>query len=208
MKFAPSFVCALITLGSCLPVRAGSSVEATSSDTSQFDSGRHELQIGAGVFVSFQTTSATRPQINDVGGHLRLGWMLSTPSGEGFWRGNTELLIAAQGSGIVKGPGSVLAGGSLVLRRNFVQPASRWVPYAQLEAGGLYNDGYRERIQHAFGEAFEFQLGGGIGLRYLCTSEWAMFLEADYRHISNAGLADRNTGTNAVGGFIGISRLY
>ena len=166
------------------------------------------MQIGTGVFISFQTTSAIRPQINDAGGNLRLGWMLSTPTGEGFWRGNTEFLCAVQGSGIWKGPGSVLAGGSLILRRNFVQPGSRWVPYAQLEAGALYNDGYRDRTQHALGHAFEFQIGGGVGVRYLWSDARAVFVEADFRHISNAGIASRNTGSNAAGGFLGVSRFF
>ena len=179
-----------------------------SEEASQFEAGRLELQIGAGVFISFQTTSRQRPQINDLGSNLRVGWMLSAPSGEGFWRGNTELLVAVQGAGIIKGPGTVLAGGSVLLRRNFVPFASRWVPYVQLEAGALYNDGYQDRTQRALGQAFEFQLGAGIGIRCLLEDGWAVFLEGDYRHISNAGLSDRNTGTNAVGGFLGISRLF
>lgn len=187
---------------------AGSAVETNPVEPSPFDAGRHELQIGTGVFISFQTASAKRPQINDAGGFLRLGWMLSSPSGEGFWRGNTEFLLAAQGSSVFKGPGSVFAGGSLILRRNFVQPGSRWVPYAQLEAGALYNDGFEDRIQRALGQAFEFQLGGGLGIRYLASEAWAVFLEADYRHISNAGLSSRNGGTNAVGGFLGVSRFF
>ena len=187
---------------------AGSTVEKNPVEPSPFDAGRHELQIGTGVFFSFQTTSAKRPQINDAGGHLRLGWMLSSPSGEGFWRGNTEFLLSTQGSGIFKGPGSVLAGGSLILRKNFVQPGSRWVPYAQLEAGALYNDAFEDRVQRALGQSFEFQLGGGFGLRYLASEKWAAFLETDYRHISNAGLASRNAGTNAVGGFLGVSRFF
>lgn len=177
-------------------------------EPSPFDAGGHELQIGAGVFISFQTTSAKRPRINDAGGHVRFGWMLTSPSGEGFWRGNTEFLLAAQGSGVFKGPGSVFAGGSLILRRNFVQPQSRWVPYAQLEAGALYNDGFEDRIQRALGQAFEFQLGGGLGIRYLASEAWAVFLEADYRHISNAGLSSRNAGTNAAGGFLGVSCFF
>ena len=197
----------LIAFASAL-AHAGSTVEKNPSEPSPFEAGRHELQIGTGVFISFQTASAKRPQINDAGGHLRLGWMLTSPSGEGFWRGNTEFLLAAQGSGVFKGPGSVLAGGSLILRRNFVQPQSRWVPYAQLEAGALYNDAFENRIQRALGQSFEFQLGGGFGIRYVCRETWAAFLEADYRHISNAGLSSRNAGTNAVGGFLGASRFF
>lgn len=208
MKLVLPIASAVVSLFLCLPARAGTNKESVPEAGSPFDAGRHELQIGTGVFISFQTTSKIRPQINDAGGNLRLGWMLSTPTGEGFWRGNTEFLFAAQGSGVWKGPGSVLAGGSLILRRNFVQPGSRWVPYAQLEAGALYNDGYRDRGQHALGEAFEFQIGGGVGVRYLWNDVWAVFVEADFRHISNAGLANRNTGSNAVGGFFGVSRFF
>lgn len=173
-----------------------------------FDAGQHELQIGTGVFISFQNTSEHRPQINDAGGHVRLGWMLSSPSGEGFWRGNTEFLVTAYGAGIFKGPGSVLAGGSLLLRRNFVQPGSRWVPYGQLEAGALYSDAYLDKPQRALGEAFEFQLGGGFGVRFLWSDRCTLFGEFNYRHISNAGIADRNVGTNAGGVILGLSWFY
>ena len=173
-----------------------------------FEAGRHELQIGAGVFISVQNTSRKRPQIDDADGLLRYGWMLTTPAGDGFWRGNTELLVSAFGAGIYKGPGSVLAGGTLLLRQNFVQPHARWVPYLQIEAGCLYSDGYRDATQGALGNGFEFALGGGVGLRCLWDERWAAFAEADYRHISNAGLGDRNLGTNAVGGVVGVSWLF
>ena len=192
---------------------AGSRIDATDSKTSQpivtpFDAGRHELQIGTGVFFSIQATSPKRPQINDAAETVRFGWMLSTPAGGGLLRGNTEFLVSAYGSAIFKGPGSVLAGGALTLRRNFVQPASRWVPYFQIEAGALYTDAYHDEPQRALGQAFEFQLRSGVGLRFFLKDGCALFVEADCRHISNAGLADRNLGTNAVGGYLGISWLY
>jgi lipid A 3-O-deacylase len=194
-----------------LPVgqaRAGTMLGGKETVTTPFDKGRLELQIGVGGFTSFQNSDRERPQIDDIGGTLLGAWMLSDPAGSGWSRGNYEFGLRLFGSGVVTGPGSLIAGGTLVLRRNFIQPGARWVPYAQIEAGGLYNDIHRDPTQRAIGQAFEFQIGAGFGLRWLVDERWAIFAEANYRHISNANLASRNHGTNAIGGYVGASLFY
>lgn len=173
-----------------------------------FDQGRWEFQLGVGGFTSFQSTSVVRPRFTDLDLTLRLGRMLHTPSGEGFFRGNLELLVEAYGAGLIDGPGTGYAGAALVFRYNFVQEGARWVPYFQIHAGGVFNDIHRDRTQRVIGQAVEFDLGGGFGLRYLCSDRCALFVEVDYRHISNADLADRNLGLNTVGGFVGASVFY
>ena len=173
-----------------------------------FDKGKMELQLGVGAFTSFQPTSEKRPKITDVDISARLGWMLYTPEGEGLFRGNLEFLVELYGAPLVEGPGTGYMGLTLNLRYNFVQPDSRWVPYAQLTAGGVYNDIADDSKQRVFGSNFCFDLGAGIGLRYLCSDHCGLFIEFDYRHVSNADTADRNLGLNSLGGLLGASYFF
>jgi lipid A 3-O-deacylase len=193
----------------CIPVwtcQAGQPIESKQvvSSAFPFEKGDHEFQALLGAFYSFNHS----PSMGYAIGSVRLGWMLSTPSGEGFCRGNTEFLLEAFGGGIFEGPGSYLAGGTLLLRYNFVQPESKWVPYFQIGAGGLYSDASKDQNQRLIGSEFEFNLQGGLGLRYFVSERCAVVLEAQYRHISNASLASRNVGVDALGGMLGISLFY
>jgi hypothetical protein len=162
-----------------------------------FDRGTWELEGGAGFFGSFSTTAAKR-----------VGWMYDSPRHDGWWRGNNEFLIEASGGPVTKGPGSYLAGGSLLWRYNFVQPDAHWVPYIQLGAGALGNNIYRGLGQREIGEGFEFVLQGDLGLRYLISDTWSVSTEAGFRHISNADLASRNEGLNSLGGLMEMSYRF
>jgi hypothetical protein len=165
---------------------------------SPFDKGKLELQVGTGVFSSFQRTTETRPGFTDIDAGLRLGTMLSSPSGEGILRGNCEFLVEGYGAALVEGPRTGYAGVTLV----------QWVPYFQLQAGGIYNDIYHDQPQRVFGRAIEFDLGGGFGMRYLFSNRCGLFFEADYRHISDAGTSARNLGLNSIGGLLGVDLFF
>jgi len=187
--------------------RAGKEMKEAVVET-PFDKGKLELQVGVGAFTSVQPTSADRPGFTDVDVAFRLGRMLYTPGGDGFFRGNCEFLVELYGAALVEGPGTGYIGANFTLRYNFVQPSARWVPYAQIQAGGIYNDISDHERQRVFGSSFAFNLQAGFGVRYLCTDHCALFLEADYRHISNADTADRNLGLNSVGGLLGASYFF
>jgi outer membrane protein W len=109
---------------------------------------------------------------------------------------------------VTQGPGSGLVGGEFILRYNFGGRDSRIRPFAQLGAGGLYNDIHKDRQQVLVGMGFEFMLLGGFGTHIMLGDNWALNLEADYRHISNAGLASRNGGLNSLGGTLGFSYFF
>jgi len=96
----------------------------------------------------------------------------------------------------------------VVLRYNFVQPDSKWVPYVQIGGGAVYNDIYKDRSQRLTGQAWEIQASAAIGVRYLLNDRWSVNLEGGYRHISNAGMDDRNVGLNSLGGGIGLCRHF
>ncbi|MFO0690111.1 MAG: acyloxyacyl hydrolase [Myxococcota bacterium] len=205
LVLAPAFA---LAQGSALPARADDAPVEERAQPDPFEADGFEVELGASAYVSIQKTSERRPQIDDLGAHLRFGWMLTSPAAEGLWRGNTELLVSAQGSAVLVGPGHAFAGGSLAVRRNFVQPGARIVPYAQLEVGALHNDVHENGRQRVVGQDFEFQLGGGVGARYRIGDAWAAYAEVDYRHVSNGGLSNRNLGLNSAGALFGLSRFF
>lgn len=183
------------------------SQEVVEVSTSPFDKGRHEFQALAGAFFSANFDSS-RDDIDLATAHLRMGWMLTTPHGSGFFRGNCEFLVEAFGGPVIHGPGNGLVGASLLLRYNFVQPDARLVPYVQIGGGGIYSDAYKDHSQSLIGAPFEFNLQARLGLHWFCTDRCAFTLEGGYLHISNASLASRNIGANCLGGLVGVSFFF
>ena len=137
-----------------------------------------------------------------------------TTRGTMAWlRGSNEFLVELFGGPVTTGPGNYLAGGSLLWRYDFVQPVAtsvqpQWTPYLQLGAGALDNDIWTGGQQREVGEAFEFVLQADAGVKYRINYEWAVSLEADFRHISNADLASRNEGLNSLGGLFQVSYFF
>jgi opacity protein-like surface antigen len=173
-----------------------------------FDRGTWSLEGGAGEFGSFPSSSATWVTINYQLDDLRVGWMYDSPRHNGWLRGNNEFLVEGFAGFVTHGPGNWLAGGSPLWRYNFVQPDARWVPYVQLGMGLLGTNIYKDRRQQEIGQGFEFALQGGIGLKYLINDRWAVSAEADYRHISDGGMTDRNMGLNSLGGMMFLTYVF
>ncbi|MEO6741773.1 MAG: acyloxyacyl hydrolase [Chthoniobacteraceae bacterium] len=166
------------------------------------------MQLGLGYNFSTASNAPLRPRVADLNAALRYGWMLNSPGGTGFLRGNCEFIVEAVAGGATDGPGGVIIGGTLIFRYNFIQPSSRWIPYVQAGIGAVYNDIYRQHPQRVIGQSVEFTVQGEIGLRYQLNPHTALYAEAGYRHISNAGLADRNYGLNSLAVQVGMSWLW
>lgn len=170
-----------------------------------FHTGWHELAVGAGE----ETTCITgygRPIVNYIMGFAEAGYFLYDTAGKGFLRGNLEVLPEAFGSGIFTSTttGHYIAGGSLYLRYNFIQPGWRVVPYLQGGAGLTSMD-----IDHQYdGMNFNFNLGAVTGVRFLVTHSCSVNLEALFQHISNADLGVHNIGLNSVGPRLSVSWLF
>lgn len=175
---------------------------------SPFEKGNKEFQLGIGYNFSLNGGSDKRPDTQDLDLHLRLGWMLTSPAGDGFCRGNWELLAEAFGAAITEGPGDVIFGGTVLLRYNFVQPDAKWVPYFQIGAGGVYSDISDDPVQRQIGQDFSFNLQAALGVRYMLSNHSALFVEGGYRHLSNADSADRNLGLNSLGVQVGASWFW
>src|SRR5262249_40191409 len=132
-----------------------------------FARGSHEFQSITGVFYFFDRGGNDGPSVDAAVQSLRLGWMLSSPRGRGFFAGNWEFLGEVFGAGIFQGPGSVEAGGTLLIRYNFIQPEARLIPYMQIGAGGVYTDITERDSRGLVSEPVEFNLQGTGGLRFM-----------------------------------------
>jgi hypothetical protein len=171
-----------------------------------FDGGEIEFELMSGVVGA--PISGDHIGYHYTDSELRLGWMLYSPKGSGFFRGNLELLASAGGGGIYDGPGNVFGSLGLVLRYNFVQPAAKVVPYFQIGAGTFISDISENKEQEDIGGTFEADLKAGVGTRFLISRNWSLSTELFFEHISNADTQTRNVGINALGGLLGISRSF
>jgi hypothetical protein len=152
-------------------------------------------------------TGIGRPIVNYAMGFAQTGYFLYDAAGHGFLRGNLEALLEGFGSGIYESPsagGHYIAGGSLLLRYNFIQPGWRFIPYLQGGAGLTSMD-----INHEYdGMNFNFNLDLAAGARFLITRSCSLNLEALFQHISNADLGAHNIGLNSLGPRLSISWLF
>lgn len=191
---------------STTPSRAGSDAMVENKHvvmtSTPFDKGRLELQSASGAY--FSIGHSNQPGLNYSTSSYRLGLMLNTPEGDGPFRGNFELMLQLMYGSVFDGPGNYLGGGAVILRYNFVQPDSKWVPYFQLGAGAIYNDIYKDKNQRLLGTNWEADLEATVGVRYFFNERWSGNLEGGFRHNSNADNGDRNVGLNSLGGGVGL----
>lgn len=186
-----------------------SSATTAAAESSLFDQGRIELQSATGAYFSFGSGSGDHsPDISYSLSTYRLGYMLNSPSGDAWWRGNTELIVEGFFGSVFEGPGDFLGGANLALRYNFVPAGSPWVPYVQAGAGGFFNDIHRDQKQDLIGKAWELNLQGSVGVRYLLWEHWAVSLEGGYQRAVSPGSSSRNAGLDAIGAQIGLSRFF
>jgi len=148
------------------------------------------------------------PKFDYVPVSFRQGWMLSDPAMGPFGRGNFEGLIGIDAATIATSYGNWLAGPSLFLRYNFLEPGSAFVPYGQGGVGFVLTDAYHDQTQRAIGQAFEFHLHYEVGMKYFVTPNMSLDFEFGFQHISNANMADRNYGVNAWGAQIGFTYYF
>ncbi|HJZ91011.1 MAG TPA: acyloxyacyl hydrolase [Gemmataceae bacterium] len=180
----------------------------TSCSEGIFSPGATSVQVVAGVYSSVKL-GPTIPTFTYYPVSIRHGYMLTAPSDtDSKWRGNWEFLCDLTVAAITSHYGHYLVGPSFFLRHNFVQPDAVVVPYGQLGAGFLLNDAHQDETQSAIGSFFEFYLHAEIGLKYFVCKNLSLDIEGGFQHISNARLADRNLGVNAMGAQVGFTYYF
>ena len=179
---------------------------ATLSLDESFRTGLHEATVGGG-FEMTCITGKDRPIVNYAMGFAQAGYFLYDVSGRSFYRGNMEVLLEGFGAGIYESHsagGNYIAGASLYLRYNFVQPGWRFIPYVEGGAGLTSMD-----ISHNYdGMNFNFNLDLGAGARYLITRHCSINLQGLFQHISNADLGAHNIGLNSLGPRLSVSFFF
>lgn len=203
----------LLLLALILTLHAGTPMSAPvgirpALEEERFVEDRITVQAVTGALFSPVGIGPDHPTFNYAQTNLRLGWMLNSPGEDHPLRGNFEAILELSASGVFNGFGNVLIGPSALVRYNFVQPGWIVVPYIQGGAGIVYTDAYEDRSQRAIGQAIEFTPQASIGARFLVAEDWSVDVEGMFHHISNANLADRNKGINALGGFVGASYYF
>ena len=129
--------------------------------------------------------------------------MVGGMQGDGWYRGNWELRGELFGGVQINGETRWLTGVAPHLRYHFAT-GTRFVPYVNVGAGVTLTDIRAPDL----GNAFQFNLQGGIGMNYFIRNNLAMNIEGRYLHISSSGTSMPNNGVNTVGGFLGISTYF
>lgn len=179
-------------------------------DFTTFAKHRLTLQVLGGAYFSpVHIGPRTQPRFNLAPIDVRLGCMLYDPAPDhSVWRGTVEAIVGLTAAPVIKGFGDIVLGPSALLRGNFVQPDWKVVPYLQGGAGLVYTDAYRDPTQRAIGQAGEFYLTASVGLHTLLNPHLSLDVEGGYLHISNADMASRNGGVNALGGSLGMTYYF
>jgi hypothetical protein len=204
MKFLAGLMAILFATLSSLRAKDLDAADSSSGWRENFEKGKHEASVGAGVFFSPFGASKSRPTENYAGPLVQIGYMLNRPDHGAEWRGNFEVLGELSGAGDFEGSGNYVASTTFWLRYNVVPPKWDLVPYLQIGGGVSLTD-----IDHKiFGQAFNFNLDAAVGFRYFVKPDCSLNAEYRFQHISNANMAEHNLGINAQAPVVSVSWYF
>ena len=130
-------------------------------------------------------------------GQFRAGRVLTEDHFNGWMRGNFEYAFDVTPLFVVMQPPATTYGAGfspVVLKWNFTS-GRRMVPFAEITGGALWTG-----QDVPFGtNNFNFTPQGGFGIHFLRKNnpDQAITFVGKYMHVSNAGIADSNSGINA-----------
>jgi hypothetical protein len=135
---------------------------------------------------------------------LTYGYMLGPTLATNHWfRGNFELRGELFGGAQFYPSTEWIIGLTPHLRYNFAT-GSRWVPFIDAGAGVTATG-----IGHPdLSNTFEFNLHGGVGVRWFISHSVTLDCEAALMHLSCAGLSQPNKGVNAILGMLGFTKFF
>jgi hypothetical protein len=136
-------------------------------------------------------------------------WQLDDVRGPLILRGNWDLTFSGSFTAIPRGPETRYGAYDMGIRRNFVRPNWRIVPYfdGRLSLGGI--DAKEPKgVHYAQGQDFTFTLMMGSGVRYNFNPRYAISAGINYMHVSNLYLSEPrflNYGINVYGPIVGVN---
>lgn len=205
----------LMLLGTLLTASLNSSAQQTLSAPTNNESiwehgvgdgfrcGAQSLTLSAGA--GYGISGFGSEQSHDLAlGSVTYGRMLADPMGRSHWyAGNLELRVELFGGEQFSPSREWVVGVTPHIRYNLAT-GTRWVPYIDGGAGVSATS-----IRHPdLGGVFEFNLQAALGVQRFLTDRTALTIEADYLHLSSAGIYSPNLGVNCVMGMIGVSFFF
>jgi hypothetical protein len=138
-----------------------------------------------------------------------LRWHVNNIGEPKFLRGNTDFTFSGSYTAIPRGAETHYFAFDYGIRRNFVQPRWRIVPYFEMRGGiGNINAKGPDGVLYAQGQdlTFTFMMGGGA--RYNFNPRYSIAAGLTYMHVSNAYLSQpgyTDYGINVLGPIFGIN---
>lgn len=138
-----------------------------------------------------------------------LRWQVSDVGGPWILRGNTDLTFSGSFTAIPRGPETRYPAFDFGIRRNFVRPRWRVVPYFEMRGGvGDIDAKGPYGVEYAQGQDLTFTLMMGSGVRYNFNPRYSISAGLNYMHISNAYLSEpqyEDFGINVYGPRFGVN---
>ena len=138
-----------------------------------------------------------------------LRWQMTNVGGPWILRGNWDLTLSGSLTPVPRGPETRLGAYIMGIRRNFVRPNWRIVPYFEGRAGlGKIDAKGPTGVPYAQGQDFTFTVMLGSGVRYNFNPRYAISAGVGYMHISNLYLSEpkyENYGINVYGPMVGLN---
>jgi hypothetical protein len=135
-------------------------------------------------------------------------WQIDNIWGWKFLRGNTDFSFSGSYTAVVRGPETRYFAFDYGIRRNFIQPRWRIVPYFEGRGGvGDINAKQPYGELYAQGQDLTFTLMMGSGARYNFNPQYSMAAGMTYMHVSNFYLSEPryyDNGINVYGSIVGV----
>jgi hypothetical protein len=136
--------------------------------------------------------------------HPYMGWVVTDPLGESWYRGTFEVLLEGAFSYVFKNQRTYSAGANILARYNFLTRSDVWRPYVQAGFGVAHTN----LVMDNFGSNINFVSSAACGLQYFLNKKNAVSFEWRFFHMSNAGLDDDNSGLNMNNFFLGLTCCF
>jgi lipid A 3-O-deacylase len=168
-----------------------------------FQKGAHELALSAGA--GFGIAALGGSQTHDMAlATVDYGRMLTgVVGGDSWYRGNFELLGEAFGGYQFHPRHGWLVAAAPLLRYNFAT-GTRWVPFFNVGAGIGATDIGRPDLS----TTFEFNVQGGVGVRYFLRRDVALEFQYRFLHVSNSSIRSPNLGVNVNMFYAGVGWFF
>ena len=137
-----------------------------------------------------------------------LRWQIDNIWGWKFLRGNTDFVFGGSYTAIPRGAETRYFAFDYGIRRNFIQPNWRIVPYFDARGGvGNINAKGPDGVLYAQGQDLTFTLMMGSGARYNFNPRYSVSAGMTYMHVSNFYLSEpryEDFGINVYGPIVGL----